>query len=270
MRIALVVTTWDRPDALACVLRSVCGQSRPPDELIVADDGSGPATGEVVADCARRATFPVLHAWQARAGWRACRARNLAVSRASGDYVVVVDGDMLLDRCFLADHEAAARPVHWVQGCRLPLDPAATARALERPGAGRAPRPQDTDLRHRPQARRLPRLARLAATAASAFVAVKGCNQGFWRDDLLRVNGWDESFSGWGPEDKELCVRLGHAGVRRRTLAFAGLAWHLHHPPAPRHAAGAGRAILERTQSERRLRCERGLDAHGGTRPGAS
>lgn len=268
MRVALVVTTFDRPDALACVLRSACAQSRPPDELLVADDGSGAATREVVADCGRRAAFPVVHAWQPRAGWRACRARNLAVARARSDYLVMVDGDMLLDPSFLADHERAARHGCWVQGCRLPLGEAATAAALS---AGDRFRPQarDTDWRHRPQARRSPRLARLAAVAANGVLAVKGCNQAFWRQDLLRVNGWDESFSGWGPEDKELCARLGHAGLRRRSLLFAGLAWHLHHPPAPRHAAAAGRGTLERTLAGRRVRCEQGLDSHCETRTDA-
>lgn len=270
MRIALVVTTWERPDALSCVLRSACGQSRPPDELIVADDGSGPATRELVAGWARRATFPVLHAWQPRDGWRACRARNLAVSRASADYVVAVDGDMLLDRDFLADHEVAARPGCWVQGCRLPLGPAATLRCLAPVDPRSVPRPRDTDLRHLPQALRLPRLSRLVAVAGNAFVAVKGCNQGFWRGDLERVNGWDESFAGWGPEDKELCARLAHAGLRRRTLLFAGLAWHLHHPLAPRQAAGSGRALLARTRAGRRIRCETGLDSHREASPGGA
>ena len=118
--------------------------------------------------------------------------------------------------------------------------------------------------------RTLPRLARLVAVAGNAFVAVKGCNQGFWRGDLERVNGWDESFAGWGPEDKELCARLAHAGLRRRTLVFAGLAWHLHHPPAPRHAAGSGRALLARTRAGRRTRCETGLDSHRETSPGGA
>lgn len=270
MRIALVVTTWERPDALACVLRAACGQSRPPDELIVADDGSGPATREVVAGWARLATFPVLHAWQPRDGWRVCRARNLAVSRASADYVVTVDGDMLLDPDFLADHEAAARPGCWVQGCRLPLGPEATARCLGPAGRGWAPRPLDTDLRHLPQTMRLPRLSRLVRVAANPFVAVKGCSQGFWRDDLVRVNGWDESFAGWGPEDKELCARLTHAGLRRRTLVFAGLAWHLHHPPAPRHTASSGRALLARTRAAHRTRCDTGLDSHRETSQGGA
>jgi glycosyltransferase involved in cell wall biosynthesis len=269
LRIALIVTTFEREDALACVLRSARGQRRLPDELVVADDGSGPATREVVADCARQAGFPVIHAWQPHEGWRLCRSRNQAVARVDSDYIVVVDGDMLLDPWFLADHEAHARPGYWVQGCRLPLDAAATARALSAQDGDFAPRVRDTDLRHRFQACRLPRTSRLVSRPAGALLAVKGCNQAFWRQDLLRVNGWDESITGWGPEDKELCARLAHAGVGRRSLLFGALAWHLQHPPATRSAAATGHAALARTRAERRGRCERGLDAHGGRNPGA-
>jgi hypothetical protein len=97
---------------------------------------------------------------------------------------------------------------------------------------------------------------------ANALVAVKSCNFAAWRDDLARVNGFDEAFEGWGPEDKELALRLCHAGVRRQTLLFGGIATHLHHPPASRAALPANLARLEATRRERRVRCERGLDSH--------
>ena len=261
MRVALVVTTCERADALALVLATAAAQSRPPDELIVADDGSGPATGECVGQWARRAPFPVLHSWQPKAGWRLCRSRNLAVARTSCDYVVVVDGDMLLHPDFISDHLEHARRGAWVQGCRLPLDEAATARALA--GLPLAAAARDTRLGlRRLQAARLPALARAASGPGNGLLAVKGCNQGFWRDDLVRVNGWDESITGWGPEDKELCARLAQAGVRRRTLLWAGLAWHLHHPPADRASAPHNREALARTLAERRVRCPQGLDSH--------
>ena len=94
------------------------------------------------------------------------------------------------------------------------------------------------------------------------LVAIKSCNQGFWRDDLVRVNGFDEDFVGWGPEDKELCARLEHAGVRRQTLLFGGIACHLHHAPASRDRLPANLARLAATRRERRVRCEHGLDSH--------
>lgn len=267
MRVGLVVTTYERPLALVRVLHSVLAQSRLPDQVVVADDGSGPQTAGVVAAVAERAGLPVQHARQDDVGWRLCRARNLAVSLLDTEYVLMIDGDMLLDRHFVEDHLRHARPGCWVQGSRLPLGPAATARALEQePGCFTA-RPADTDLRHRPLARRRPGLAAALHRVGNALVAVKGCNQGFWRADLQRVNGWDESITGWGPEDKELCARLGHAGVRRQSLVAAGLAWHLHHPPADRNEAAAGHRVLAATLAARRHRCEQGLDSHG-RRPG--
>jgi hypothetical protein len=105
-------------------------------------------------------------------------------------------------------------------------------------------------------------LARELRTAANQVVAVKGCNQGFWRADLLAVNGFDEGFSGWGSEDKELCARLGNRGVRRQTLLFAAVAWHLHHPPAPRDRAALNRARWQLSTKSGRTRCEAGVDRH--------
>lgn len=262
MRIALVVTTFERPDALALVLASALAQSRPPDLLVVADDGSGEATREVIAAAAAAAAFPLIHAWQPHQGWRLCRARNAAVARADADYVITVDGDMVLDRDFVADHAQHARPGHWVQGCRLPLSPRATARLLTAGRPTSAPNRSDTDWRHRAQALRAPWLARRVGRLANGWLAVKGCNQAFWRADLVRVNGWDEALRGWGPEDKELAARLRNAGVERRSLAFGALAWHLHHPPADRSQAEHGRQRLARTVAGRRSWCELGLDAH--------
>lgn len=260
MRASLVVTTWERPDALARVLESVLAQHRPPDELIVADDGSGPATRECVARLAAAAPFPVAHSWQPHEGWRLCRSRNLAVSRTRCDYVVLVDGDMLLHPGFLAEHLAHARRGTWVQGCRLPLDEHSTALALGGAPLDTVVAAAPLGLRRRLQAFHAPRLARACGRLANGLLAVKGCNQAFWRDDLVRVNGWDEAITGWGPEDKELCARLAHAGVVRRSLLFAALAWHLHHPPADRLGVASGRAALDLTLRERRTRCSRGLE----------
>ena len=97
---------------------------------------------------------------------------------------------------------------------------------------------------------------------ANHVIAIKGCNQGFWRDDLVAVNGFDERIIGWGPEDKELCARLTHAGVRRQTLLFGGIAYHLHHPAASRAQAAANQLILAATLTQRRTRCDTGLAAH--------
>lgn len=264
-RCSLVVTTHERPDALARVLASVAAQARPPDELLVADDGSGPATAALVSRYAAAVPYPVRHAWQPHEGFRAGRIRNAAIAQARGEYVVLLDGDMVVHPCFLRDHLDLARPGHYSQGVRIALDAAATRRLLDPAAPLPGPLAAGLGFARRAYALRAPALARRLRGAANRLVAIKSCNQGFWRDDLLAVNGFDEAMTGWGSEDKELCARLGHAGVRRQTLLFAALAWHLAHAPAPRHAAVANRARWADTVRSGRRRCEAGIDGHPGS-----
>jgi hypothetical protein len=169
---------------------------------------------------------------------------------------------MLLHAEFVADHRRAATPGAWIQGVRIPLDGAATRRLLDAPGTTPSPHALGLGGRRRLYGVHAPALARLLARPANAVIAVKGCNQGFWRDDLVAVNGYDEEFVGWGPEDKDLCARLAHRGIARRTLLFGGIAWHLDHSPAERTHREANEARLRATLATRRVRCERGLDAH--------
>lgn len=262
MRLGLVATTYERPDALAAVLASVAAQHSAPDELIVADDGSGPATEAVIAEHARASAVPVRHVRQEHVGFRLTRLRNLAINASTADYLVFIDGDMLLHPAFIADHRRTARRGWFTQGVRVLLDEARTRLALHDPAMHFGPLSPGLGGLRRAYALHSPDAARALRRAANHLIAIKGCNQAFWRDDLVAANGFDEQIVGWGPEDKELCARLTHAGVRRQTLLFGGIAFHLHHPAASRSRVAANQRILAETLALRRTRCDAGLDAH--------
>jgi glycosyltransferase involved in cell wall biosynthesis len=264
VRVALVITTYERPDALAAVLASVGRQRVAPDEIVIADDGSGPATRALVDAFRARSTVTTRFVTQPHAGFRLTRLRNLAIAATPLDYLVFIDGDMLLHPEFIADHARLARRGYFTQGVRVRADQRLTRALLAAPV--QLPRPWSRGLggARRAYLLRRPALARALRSVANSFIAIKGCNQAFWRDDLTRVNGFNEAIEGWGPEDKELAARLANAGVQRQTLLFGGIACHLHHPPASRAALPANLAVLETTRAERRVRCERGLDAHFG------
>ncbi|HQW08438.1 MAG TPA: glycosyltransferase [Steroidobacteraceae bacterium] len=263
MRISLVVTTYERPDALAAVLATVAAQQRAPDEVLVADDGSGAATRAVVDRFAAHSRAPVAYIRQEHAGFRVARLRNLAIAASRGDYLVLIDGDMLLHADFIGDHEAVARPGAFVQGMRIPLDDPGTQAALATPALPvRRATPRGVGGLRRLYGLRSPLLARTCVKLANPVVALKSCNFALWRDDLIAVNGFNEDFVGWGPEDKEFAARLTHSGCSRRTLVFGGIAWHLHHPPASRDRRAANEARLAATLANRTIRCRHGLDAH--------
>ncbi len=262
MRIALIVSTYERADALAAVLDSVSRQRAAADEIVIADDGSGQATTEVIGAFRRRSAVPVRAVSQPHEGFRLTRLRNLAIAASTADYLVFIDGDMLLHEGFVADHRRQARPGCFTQGVRVRADPALTARLIAEPRTRLTPGAAGLGFLRRAYLLRSHRLASATRRLANRFIAIKGCNQAFWRDDLVRVNGFNEDIRGWGPEDKELCARLAHAGVARQSLLFGGIAVHLHHPPASREALPANLAVLETTLRERRTWCERGLDTH--------
>lgn len=261
-RSTLLITTYERPDALACVFESLRRQSLFPNELIVADDGSGAETRLLIDGFREEMPFAVEHAWQPHEGFRACRSRNLALARARGEYIVQIDGDMVLHPRFIEDHLAAARPGYFVQGTRILLDRQRTNEVLAHGPREFTPLSPGLGAWRRLHAAYRPQLSRPLRTAANAFVAIKGCNQGFWRADLQAVNGYNEAIVGWGCEDKELAARLVFAGVKRTTLLFAGIAYHLHHPPASRDRHDLNRSILAHTLRARRARSAAGLDGH--------
>jgi glycosyltransferase involved in cell wall biosynthesis len=264
MRTALIVTTYDRPDALAAVLASVARQREAPDEIIVADDGSGEPTRTLLREFSARQPATLRHVVQPHEGFRVTRLRNLAIAACRCDYLVFIDGDMLLHPDFIADHRRLARPGYFTQGVRVHADARLTARLIGNPARWPGPFTRGLGGARRAYLLRSPALSTATRRLANALVAIKGCNQAFWRDDLARVNGFDERIVGWGPEDKELCARLAHAGVRRQTLLFGGIACHLHHPAASRASLPANLAVLAETRAQRRVRAVRGLDAHTG------
>ncbi len=244
------------------MLDSVARQGQAPDEIVIADDGSGAATLAVIAGFVATARTPTHLVSQPHQGFRAARLRNLAIAASTADYLVFIDGDMLLHPAFIADHVRHARRRHFTQGTRVPTSDRLTRTLIAAPTHLPTPLSRGIGVLRRAYLVQSPRLASLGRHLGNHLVALKSCNQGFWRDDLVAVNGFDEDFVGWGPEDKELCARLEHAGIRRQTLLFGGIACHLYHRPASRERLAENVARLERTRRERRVRCEHGLDSH--------
>ncbi|MEO5560115.1 MAG: glycosyltransferase family 2 protein [Dokdonella sp.] len=265
MQVSLIVTTYNWKEALALALDSIKPQSRLPDEVIVADDGSRADTAELIHAFARDFPTRLSHVWQEDNGFRLARSRNRAIAASRGDYLIVIDGDMLLHRDFVADHLALAQPGIFLQGLRLNATPAETARLL----AGGAPRfsPLMPGEFRRKHALRLRWLARRKIAGRQGGGQVMGCNQSYWREDLMRVNGFDERMQSWGREDDEAAARLDHTGIHGRPLRYAALAIHLYHrlrwPEGHDPATGLPNdPILRETLTTRAVRCSQGIDSH--------
>jgi glycosyltransferase involved in cell wall biosynthesis len=261
MKISLIITTYNWEAALDLVLRSVARQSRLPDELIIADDGSRSTTKELIEQWRGKLKCPLKHIWHDDLGFRVARIRNLAIAAATGDYIVLADGDMVLHQDFIEDHARAACRGYFMQGVRLITGEATGRRMIEQGIMNLNLLAQDVQRRrHTIRNRLLSWLVRQRTHANQK--AIRSCNQGYWRDDLIKVNGFDERMTGWGREDNDIAERLYNAGVKRKNLKFAALAIHLHHPTRHKVDDNPNDAFLKATIDSKSKWCPVGLDQH--------
>ncbi|NNG22924.1 glycosyltransferase family 2 protein [Telluria aromaticivorans] len=268
--ISVVITTYNRPDALAAVVEACFMQDDRNFEIIIADDGSTANTRETLDRLRARAPVPLKHVWQPDDGFRAAMARNRGTLAATGDYIIFLDGDCIPQRDFVSRHRLLARPGFLVSGSRILLSAALTQKALaehiDLPAMGLADKLRyrlrgDMNkvlqlLFHLPDAGRERR--------SFSWRRIKSCNLAVWRADLNKVNGFDESFVGWGHEDSDLVVRLFHAGVLRKDGAFATEVLHLWHREAKRDEESSNRQLVLERAANKTTQAARGLREHVG------
>src|SRR4051812_5299767 len=231
--ISVIVSTYNRRDALGACLRSLGGQTTKNFEIVVADDGSGPATREVVHTWKAKLGIPLTHVWQEDRGFRLAEIRNRAIAASTGNYLVFLDGDCIAPSGFLAAHRALAEPGFFVGGNRVLLSRTLTEEILANGLEPEAWRLASWALRRvRGDINRLLPLFSLSLgplrkRLAGEWEGVRGGNFAFHRGDLERVDGFEASFTGWGLEDSDIVIRMLRARVRRKDGRFATGVLHL-------------------------------------------
>lgn len=269
MKIAVVVVTYNQPDALVAVLTAYADQSDLDFELVVADDGSTADTTEVVKRVAAHAPFALTHLWHEDRGFRAAVMRNRALAATKADYVIYTDGDCIPPRHFVGQHRRLAERGYFLSGNRALLSMNFTARVLNERlpvhtwGSLRwlAARVRGDINRSLPLVR-LPDGA-FRRCAPKRWKGVKTCNLSAWRNDLIAVNGFDESYAGrWGLEDSDLVIRLLHAGVKHKSARFAAPVFHLWHPEADKRGLAENRRLLEELIASKRIHAKVGVDQY--------
>ena len=265
--ISLVVSTYNRPDALGAVLRSLARQNDRNFEIVIADDGSGPQTRAVIKDWTSKLGNLTKHIWHEDCGFRLAEIRNRAIAASAGSYVIFLDGDCIARPDFIAAHRRLAEPGYFVGGNRVLLSQALTqeilARSLEPECASFGSwtiRRARGDINRLFPLLNLP-LGPLRKRLADEWDGVRGGNFAFFRADLDRVDGFETSFVGWGLEDSDIVIRMIRSGVKRKDGRFATGVLHLWHPEADRAQLAAHRAKLDELLKSDRVRALSGLSA---------
>ena len=260
MKVSLVVTTYNWPEALEKVLLSALNQALLPDEIIIADDGSGPDTKLIIEKINRNTQVPVLHCWQEDAGFRAAAIRNKAIAMAHHPYVILIDGDMVLGENFIKSHVNFARKGVFIQGARVITSPETAQDFL----AGKVTKLNvfSKGISNRLNAIDLSFMSKLLSMKKKTLKGIKTCNMAFWREDAIAVNGFNEEFVGWGREDSEFVVRLLNFGLQRVNLKFGGVAYHIYHMENSRDSLPENDKRLADAVSENKKWCQDGINKH--------
>lgn len=234
-RISVVITTYNRSDALIQVLGALCQQDDRDFEVVVADDGSRPEHVQAIWDSEAAQRLKVIHVWHPDVGFTASRVRNRGVGASSGEYIVFMDGDCVPEVDFIRQHRRLAQTGFFVNGSRVMLSEALTHSVLQHQQTLCAnPWWRWLVWRMRGDASKLMGLLRIPdadyrVQPSFKWKGIRSCNMGVWRRDFDAINGFDESFVGWGHEDADFVLRLHNVGVQRKNGFCATEVYHLWH-----------------------------------------
>lgn len=131
MEVALLISTYNWPEALDVVLQSVERQTLYPKEILIADDGSGPETKAIIDKHKDKFPVSLKHFWQEDKGFRKSEILNKALAATSAGYIVQIDGDCIVHRDFVKDHIALAASGVYLYGSRINIKPQSVQNVLE-------------------------------------------------------------------------------------------------------------------------------------------
>ncbi|EDN66718.1 two-domain glycosyltransferase [Beggiatoa sp. PS] len=294
LKISVIITTYNRPDALALVLQALAAQTSPRSkkqissfEVVIADDGSTSTTTELINQLQPHLPYHLQHIWQEDQGFRAAQARNRAVVIAQGNYLIFLDGDCIPQTDFIAKHIQLAEKGWFVAGNRILLSQKFTAEILQKSSDLNCLKSNryfglqtsysfpnsplwtwHTTQWLLPYLRRdinrflplikLP-LNQIRKRHHQKWQGAKTCNLAVWRKDILTINGFDERFQGWGHEDADLVVRLLRSGVYRKEGRFAVPVLHLWHLEEDRSQEPDNRQRLEKILNSTTIVAQQGI-----------
>ena len=225
-----------------------------PNEVLIADDGSDKNTANLISKFKQNFPCELRHIWHEDRGFRLSEIRNKAINSAKSEYIIIIDGDMVLDRSFILDHLKFAKKNQFLQGSRVVLNGNQTASIIR--GGNVCEFKSFKSTRNAI----LSKLIYKSSVIKSDFFdkkdfikGIRGCNMSFYKSDCMAIGGFNESFIGWGREDSEFVARFLFNGGELRRIKFAGIAYHLYHTENSREMLESNHQIYLDTIKNKRV-----------------
>ncbi len=258
---SLIVTTYNWPEALKLCMESILVQTVLPKEIIIADDGSGKETKELVDNFIKNNPhITIIHSWQEDNGFRLAMSRNKAIAKSTGEYIIVIDGDLILEKHFIDDHIACAEDGCFVQGPRIDTTNEMKDKLLN--GEKIRFKIFRKEFHKKKRLIRNQLLSKIYTKKYGELKSIAGCNMSFYRKDFIQINGFEEKFTGWGHEDNEFVIRLFNIGILEKKIKYGAIAYHLFHEEKDRSKLTDNAKFFAAAIENKKVRAEDGVDKY--------
>jgi glycosyltransferase involved in cell wall biosynthesis len=256
----LVTPTYNWPEALNLLLKSILNQSQLPDEVIIADDGSTSDTKELIDSFKNKFPVPLIHIWHKDNGNQKPKIMNKAIAKAQYDYIIEIDGDIIMHKHFVRDHLCYAEENHYLYGSRVNIQEEHLKKLFEKEqikfhffSEG---------IKKRGRTIHFPVISKFIKPVDRRSKKLRGCNMSFWKKDFVKVNGFNEELVGWGIDDSEMIQRLHNIGVKGKRLKHAGLAYHIYHKEQSKSHLEINLAIERQAEEKNITSIEKGVNQY--------
>ncbi|MEW6097304.1 MAG: glycosyltransferase family 2 protein [bacterium] len=258
--VSLFITTYNWAEALELCLMSILRQTLTPNEIIIADDGSKEDTKRLIDTYTPKFSVPLIHVWQEDKGFRAAAIRNKAVAQSQFSYLIFIDGDVILDKDFISHHLQFVEKNCFLQGSRVLLGKTLSKQALHHKKINFSI--FTWGVSNRKNMLKIPWLSKTLSIKNTNLTGIRTCSFSLFKEDFIKVNGFNEAFQGWGREDSEFAVRLFNSGLYRKNIKFSATQYHLYHPEHDRTNLTKNDSLLKLAIERKITYCENGFDKY--------
>lgn len=235
MKASVIMSTYNAEAWLEKVIYGFSVQTVQDFEIIIADDGSKPATKTLLDRLSAEINIPIVHVWQEDRGFQKSQILNKAIVAASTDYLIFTDGDCIPRKDFVAQHLQFRAKGYFLSGgyFKLPMN---ISLAITKDDIIQQ---RCFDLQWLKQQGFPSSFKNIKLTAKGFWVRFlnaltptkptwNGHNASGWKSDLVAINGFNQEMQ-YGGQDRELGERLFNYGLRSKQIRYSAICVHLDH-----------------------------------------
>ncbi|AOW10923.1 glycosyltransferase family 2 protein [Flavobacterium gilvum] len=256
----LVTPTYNWPEALNLLLLSILHQTILPNEVIIADDGSTKDTKELISEFQKTFPVPLIHIWHEDLKNRKPAIMNKAIAASKYDYIIEIDGDIIMNKHFIKDHLDNAQKGHYLFGSRVNIKKGYLTKLFSKKKIHF--NIHSKGIKKRGRTIRLPYLMRFSKSINTRSPKLRGCNMSFWKSDFIKINGFNENLVGWGIDDSEMIQRMHNIDIQGKRLKNCGVVYHIYHVEQSRSQLAINDEILKQTTEKKLIFIEKGINQY--------